>query len=153
MKTIIPPSQAHPGPTHWPSQHELAAHTTGKQGNHDGSGARPIPARVGGEVVGERVEEGLGTMGKRFGAHRVKKLTGVWSPTAARSGNGEPPVVALLGGEGGRLTSQEGTWGRCRSCSGDGEVGGGQGGRLSEKSLRQRNGAAQWLRAVFGEVA
>jgi hypothetical protein len=97
-------------------------------------------------VVGGRVEEGLGATGKRFGAHRVEKLTGVWSPTTARSGNGEPPVVVLPGGQDGRLVSQEGTWGRCRSCSGDGEVGGGRGGQPSEKSPRQRNGAAQWLR-------
>jgi hypothetical protein len=64
------------------SQHRLAAHVTRKQGNHGGGGARPIPVRVGGKVVGEWVEEGLGVVGKRFGAHRVEKLTGVWSSKA-----------------------------------------------------------------------
>jgi hypothetical protein len=63
--------------------------------DHDGGGARPIPVRAGNEVVVERVEEGLDVVGKRFVAHRVKKLTGVWSSTAACSSNIELPMVAL----------------------------------------------------------
>jgi hypothetical protein len=60
-------------------------------------------------VVGERVEEGLDTVGKRFGAHRVEKLIGVWSSMAARSGNWEPSTVALRGG-GGLGSKLAGLW-------------------------------------------
>jgi hypothetical protein len=54
--------------------------------------------RASGGVVGERVKEGLDAVGKRFGAHRVEKLTRVWSSMVARSSNGEPPVVVLPAG-------------------------------------------------------
>jgi hypothetical protein len=78
-----------------------------------------------------------------LGCTGAEKLTGVWSSTAACSGEGELPMVALSGEQGGKITGQGGDPRRCHA---RGWVGGvdlwpGVAGDWEESTVEERGGA------------